>query len=70
MNKGRTPPWACGPFLMALLLGACSDSSRPSAEESEHLENASEMLDRADNELADIDENALDESEADPAGQE
>ena len=70
MNKGRTPRWACGSFLMALLLGACGDSSRPSAEESEQLNNAEKMLDQADNELAGIEENTLDKSEPDPAAQE
>ena len=53
------PPWACGPFLCALLLGACGDGSKPSAEENEQLNNASEMLNEADNLLSDIDENLL-----------
>lgn len=58
------PYRACGPFLLALpllLLGACGERTRPSAEESEQLNNAAEMLDEADNALADIDENLLDE---------
>ena len=59
MTKGRTPLLACGPFLLALLLGACGDGSKPSAEENEQLNNASEMLDEADNALSDIDENLL-----------
>ena len=59
MTKGRTPYRACGPFLLALLLGACGDGSKPSAEENEQLTNASEMLDEADNALSAIDENVL-----------
>ena len=66
MVKGRTPRLACGPFLLALLLGACGDGSRPTAEENEQLNNASEMLDEADNALADIDDNLL----AEPANNE
>lgn len=62
MTKGRMPYRACGPFSLALLLlGACGERTRPSAEESEQLNNAAEMLDEADNALADIDENALGE---------
>ena len=61
MKKGRTPMWACGPFLLALLLGACGERTRPSAEESEQLNNAAEMLDAAPDALANIDENALSE---------
>ena len=59
MTKGRMPHRACGPFLLALLLGACGDGSKPSAEENEQLNNASEMLDEAENALADIDDNLL-----------
>ena len=55
------PRWACGPFLLAALLAACGDSSRPSAEESEQLDNAADMLDEADNELSGIEEQPLDE---------
>lgn len=64
MRKGRMPHWACGPFLLALLLGSCGDGSKPTAEESEQLNNASEMLDEAENALADIDDNLL----AEPGG--
>ncbi|HEU5481943.1 MAG TPA: hypothetical protein VFU80_02460 [Sphingomicrobium sp.] len=63
MVKGRMPYPACGPFLLALLLGACSDQSRPSAAENEQLDNAAEMLDAAPGTLANIDENALGEPE-------
>ena len=63
MTKGRTPHRACGPFLLALLLGACGDGSKPSAEENEQLNNASEMLDEAENALADIDDDLLREPE-------
>lgn len=59
MNKGRTPVMACGPFLLALLLGACGERTTPSAEDHEQLDNAAEMLDSAPNALADIDENSL-----------
>jgi hypothetical protein len=62
MNRGRTPFRACGPFLLALLLGACGDSSRPSAAENEQLQNAADMLDSAPNALAGIDEQALGET--------
>lgn len=53
------PHRACGPFLLALLLGACGDGSKPSAEENEQLNNASEMLGEADNALSGIDEDLL-----------
>ena len=61
MKKGRTPKWACGPFLLALLLGSCAERTKPSAEESEQLDNAAEMLDSAPDTLANIDGNALGE---------
>lgn len=61
MTKGRMPYRACGPFLLALLLGACGDGSKPSAEENEQLDNASEMLNEADNALSGIDDNLLGE---------
>lgn len=57
------PHRACGPFFLALLLGACGGSSKPSAEENEQLNNASEMLDEAENALAGIDDNLLREPE-------
>jgi hypothetical protein len=61
------PHRACGPFLLALLLGACGDGSKPSAEENEQLNNASEMLDEAENALAEIDDNLLREPEGNSA---
>lgn len=57
------PTPACGPFLMVLLLCGCGESSRPSAGEEEQLNNAAEMLDSAPDELSNIDENALGETE-------
>ena len=59
MKTGRMPHRACGPFLLALLLCGCGDRSRPSAEESDQLNNAAEMLDSAPGALANIDGNAL-----------
>jgi len=61
------PYRACGPFLLALLLGACGGGSKPSAEENEQLNNASEMLDEADNALAGIDGNLLRETDGNAA---
>ena len=62
------PALACGPFLLAALLGGCGEDSRPSAHDNAQLDNAAEMLDAAPNTLADIDENALGEpvNEAQP----
>lgn len=57
--KGRTLPWACGPFLLALLLAACEEGSRPSAAEDEQLNNAAEILDSAPSALEGVDDNAL-----------
>jgi hypothetical protein len=57
--KGRMPPLACGPFVLALLLGACGDGTKPSAEDNRQLENAAEMLDAAPQTLGNIDSNAL-----------
>lgn len=68
MNKGRMPFWACGPFLLALLVGACGERSKPSAEENEQLNNAAEMLDEAENALADIDDRLLGEPDGNSAG--
>jgi hypothetical protein len=59
VNKGRAPFRARGPFLLALLLAACSGRSTPTAEENRQLNNAAEMLDVAPNMLENIDENAL-----------
>ena len=59
MKTGRMSYWACGPFLLALLPCGCGDRSRPSAEESDQLNNAAAMLDSAPDALADIDGNAL-----------
>jgi hypothetical protein len=69
MSKGRMPNWACGPFLLALLLCACGDRSRPSAEESDQLNNAAEMLDSAPDALANIDDNSLVNADANAAGE-
>jgi hypothetical protein len=63
MKKGRMPVLACGPFLLALLLGSCDHRSTPSAEENRQLDNAAEMLDSAPGELANIDENSLGQTE-------
>jgi hypothetical protein len=59
MDKGRMPVRACGPFLLALLLGACGSKTTPSAEENRQLDNAAEMLDAAPRSLGNIDSNAL-----------
>ena len=59
MDKGRMPVRACGPFLLALLLGACGSKTTPSAEENRQLDNAAEMLDAAPQSLENIDANAL-----------
>jgi hypothetical protein len=62
MNKGRMPHRACGPFLLALLLCACGEQSRPSEQENAQLDEAEQMLEEADNTLADVEENRLDEA--------
>jgi len=54
---------------LALLLAACADSSRPSAEQNEQLNNAAEMLNSAPGALADIEENALGEPADNSSGQ-
>jgi hypothetical protein len=59
MKKGRMPVLACGPFLLALLLGSSDHRSTTSAEENLPLDNAAEMMDSAPGELANIDANAL-----------
>ena len=63
------PHRACGPFLVALLLCACGDRSRPSAVESDQLNNAAEMLDSAPDALSNIDTSALNEPANDAAGE-
>lgn len=50
---------ACGPFLMALAIAGCGDRTTPSAEENRQLDNAAEMLNRAPDVLANVDENGL-----------
>lgn len=64
MKKGRMPILACGPFLLALALLGCGDGTSPSAEEDQQLDNAAEMLDRAPDALANIDDNGLGDSDA------
>jgi hypothetical protein len=59
MIKGRMPFLACGPFVFALLLGACGNRTAPSAEENRQLDNAAEMLDAAPQTLENVDANAL-----------
>ncbi len=59
MIKGRMPRLACGPFVLALLLGACGERTSPSAEENRQLDNAAEMLDVAPQTLDNIDANAI-----------
>lgn len=59
MVKGRMPYRACGPFLLAALICGCGTETRPSAEESARLDNAADMLNQAEDDLSDIDSNAL-----------
>lgn len=59
MIKGRMPYLACGPFVLALLLGACGNKTVPSAEQNRQLDNAAEMLDAAPQTLENIDANAI-----------
>jgi hypothetical protein len=66
MIKGRMPFRACGPFLLVLALSACGDRTTPSSEENRQLDNAAEMLNRAPGVLANVDENGLGNSEAEP----
>jgi hypothetical protein len=66
MDKGRTPYMASGPFLLSVVLAACSPASTPSSEDNRQLANAEEMLNSAPGELSDIDENALAQDERDP----
>ena len=56
---GRMPLLACGPFLMAFALAGCGDRTTPSAEENRQLDSAAEMLNRAPDVLANVDENGL-----------
>ena len=63
MIKGRAPVLACGPFLLALALASCGDKSVPSAEENSQLDNAAELLNSAPDELANVDENAIGNSD-------
>ena len=58
------PLLACGPYLLAGILGSCGERSTPSAEENRQLDNAAQMLDSAPGELANIDENSLGPTEA------
>ena len=61
MIMGRTPIRACGPFLLALLLAACAEGTRPSAGESEQLNEAEAALNSAPDALSNIDEGVLGE---------
>lgn len=64
------PYRACGPFLLALLMAACGEASRPSAQENSQLNEAEQMLDEADKTLANIDDTiAADAPAQDPAAQ-
>jgi hypothetical protein len=69
MNKGRMPYLACGPFLLALLLASCGDSSNPTAEDNAQLDNAAELLNSAPDELANVDGNALVDSGSNVTGE-
>ena len=69
MIKGRTPFRACGPFLYALLLCACEQDTRPSADEGAALDEAEALLNAAPDTLANIDENALGEGGSAPDNQ-
>jgi hypothetical protein len=59
MIEGRMPYRACGPFVLALLVGACSNSTAPSSAQNRQLDNAAEMLDAAPQTLNAVDANAL-----------
>ena len=70
MNWGRMLNRACGPFLLALLLGACGPETRPSAEDDARLNEAAEMLDEAPETLSNIEENQFEGAAAnEPAPQ-
>jgi hypothetical protein len=62
MNKDRIRYGACGPFLFTLLLTACAEDTRPSADESAQMNEAEAALNSAPDALSDIDANALGES--------
>jgi hypothetical protein len=54
---------ACGPFLLALPIAGCGESSRPSPAENRQLENAAEMLDSAPARLETVDGNELEDTQ-------
>lgn len=66
MIRGRAHRLAYGPFVWALLLGACGDRTAPSAEENRQLDNAAELLDSAPAELANVDEKTLETNSVEP----
>ena len=66
MIKGRSLIRACGPFSLLAALSGCAERTEPSAEESRQLDDAAEMLNAADEQLSDIDANAL--ADPEPAG--
>lgn len=54
MLKGRASLLMRGPFLFAVLLTGCRDGNVPTAEESDQLNNAAQMLDEAPSDLANV----------------
>ena len=67
MTKGRPPLRVAGPFFCLLLL-ACGSSTQPSADDSEQLDNAEEMLNSAADELSSINADELGEPQQNASG--